>query len=199
MFVCAVGSRRGYPARLSILHVDSVRLNKVGEGRNNRRRLNVNDQLAFQEAKGTVEKTPVRFAFKPHVPASEQEDGILDNVLMLMRNTTCSDWDSEAFAGVYNVQSRIHAVTTGSIRKGRERSSSDLWSGPLCLSSDARLRSSTTLCAGQTQVLICLRESVEQVRLSIWSRVLKKLQSCSPIWYETLGKFGTKLLRDHSE
>ena len=70
MFVCAGGSRRGYPARLSILHVNSVRLNEANESRNYRFLLSVNDQLAFQEAKGIAGKTPVRFALKPHVPAS---------------------------------------------------------------------------------------------------------------------------------
>ena len=75
----------------------------------------MNDQLAFQEAKEIAGKTPVRFAFKPHVPASEQEEGILHSVLMLMCNTICSDWDFGAFAGVCNLQSRIHAATVGSM------------------------------------------------------------------------------------
>ena len=70
MFVCAGGSRRGYPARLSILHVNSVRLDEAGESQHYRRPLSVNDQLAFQEAKGIAGKTPVRFALKPQVLAS---------------------------------------------------------------------------------------------------------------------------------
>jgi hypothetical protein len=70
MFVCAAGSRRGYPARLSILHVNSVHLNEANESRDYRHLLSVNDQLAFQEAKGIAGKTPVRFALKPHVSAS---------------------------------------------------------------------------------------------------------------------------------
>ena len=70
MFVCAGGSRRGYPARLSILHVNSVRLIEANESRHHRHLLSVNDQLAFQEAKGTAGKTPVRFALKPQVLAS---------------------------------------------------------------------------------------------------------------------------------
>jgi hypothetical protein len=48
-------------------------------------------------------------------------------------------------------------------------------------------------CAGQTQVLLCLCESVKHVGLGIWSSVFKTPQSCSPIWYEILGEFGTKL------
>jgi hypothetical protein len=70
MFVCAAGSRRGYPARLSILHANSVRLDEANESRHYRHPLSVNDQLAFQEAKGIAGKTPVRFALKPHVPTS---------------------------------------------------------------------------------------------------------------------------------
>jgi len=70
MFVCAGGSRRGYPARLSILHVNSVRLDEANESRHYRLPLSVNDQLAFQEAKGIAGKTPVRFALKPQVLAS---------------------------------------------------------------------------------------------------------------------------------
>ena len=81
MFVCAAGSRRGYPARLSILHVNSVRLDEANESRHYRHPLSVNDQLAFQEAKGIAGKTPVRFALKPHVPAYEQQGGIIHSVL----------------------------------------------------------------------------------------------------------------------
>ena len=107
-----------YPARLSILHVNRVRLNEANESRRDRPLLSVNEQLAFQEAKGNAGKTPVRFVFKPYVPTSEQQEGILHSVLMLKCSTTCSDWDFEAFAGVCNVQSRIHAVTVGSMKEG---------------------------------------------------------------------------------
>jgi hypothetical protein len=69
-FICAIGSRRDFPARLSILHFNSVRLIEANESRHYLYSLSVNDQLAFQEAKGIAGKTPVRFTLKPHVPAS---------------------------------------------------------------------------------------------------------------------------------
>ena len=111
MFVCAGGSRRGYTARLSIFHVNSVYLNEANRSRYYRHPLNVNDQLAFQEAKEIAGKTPVRFALKPHVPAYKQQGRALHIALKMLNITICSDGDFGSFAGMCNVQSLFHTAT----------------------------------------------------------------------------------------
>ena len=59
-FVCAAGSRRGYLARLSILHVNIFSLNEANESRYCRYSLSMNDRLALQE--GAVNTKLVRTA-----------------------------------------------------------------------------------------------------------------------------------------
>ena len=59
------------PSRTSI---SSAQM-RANESRDHRHPLSVNDQLAFQEAKGIAGKTPVRFALKPHVPSELGGEG----------------------------------------------------------------------------------------------------------------------------
>ncbi len=116
-FVCAIGSRRGFPARLSILRNNSVCLNEANESQYYRHPLNVNDQLAFQEAKGIAGKTPVRFALKPHVPAYKQQGRIIHIVLKILYNTRCGNGDFGAFARVCNAQSRFSCCCSRTMNK----------------------------------------------------------------------------------